>query len=195
VLPYLRFLPVKKRSFLVQEKNMPILMRVLMAFLLGMPFFCSPSARAAENHISGDFGMQLGEVFKPGESPPGPVFEGFPLYPFQPAKENPALREYFVQMTPVSHRIFRIRATGPAANPAACSRQQDQLLEALKDNLKTPKMETVEAPDFTIKVLTEGTRNVTVKCSALSGGSLEIQYTDNELKDMAETEKIGQESH
>jgi hypothetical protein len=193
VLPCLRFLPLK-RFFFFREKKMPILWRVLMAFLLGLPIFCGPPATAAENPISGDFGMQLGDVFKPGESPPGPVFEGFPLYPFQPGKENPAFKEYFVQMTPVSHRIFRIRATGPAENPAACSREQDRLLDALKDKLKASKMETVEAPDFTIKVLTVENRSVTVKCSALGGSSLEIQFTDNDLKSLAETEKIGQEN-
>lgn len=169
---------------------MRIQLRVLLVLLLGMVLICPPFARAAENPISGDFGLKLGEVFQPEPTAPGPAFEGFPLYPFHPEKASPAFKDYFVQMTPTSHRIFRIRAVGPAASPEECAKQQGQLMEALKEKLGSPKMDTVEAPDFTIKILTIGDRTVTVKCSSLGGGSLEIQYTDSKLKDLAETEKI-----
>ena len=173
---------------------MGILLRGLLTLLLGVSIFGAPSARAALNPISGDFGLQLGGVFQPEPTAQGPAFEGFPLYPFHPAKAHPDFKDYFVQVTPVSHKIFRIRAVGPAASPEACGHRQGRLLDALKEKLGSPKMETVEAPDFTIKILTVGDRSVTVKCSFLGGGSLELQYTDSKLKDLAEAEKIRKES-
>jgi hypothetical protein len=76
-----------------------------------------------QGKIEGAFGKKLGDAFEAGDArdenaqdlqrnsnPVNPRYRFTPVAPFQ------GLTDYFIEVTPTTHRIFAITASGPAAN-------------------------------------------------------------------------------
>jgi hypothetical protein len=81
---------------------------------------CIIQPAAAQGRIESAFGKKLGEVFDPGDTPneyagsnPGNQYQRYRFTPVAPFK---GLTEYFVEVTPTTHRIHTIEAIGYAAD-------------------------------------------------------------------------------
>ncbi len=142
-----------------------------------------PISAFAIDPLDGAFGLRLGDVFTPNETnSQGTVrtdeHAHLPAYRFQPQVPNRNFTEYWVYVTPTTHRIFRIVAVGHANNTTLAESQQDAILAVARDKYYG---------DFSIhdRWIFQGTRSVTVRPpTVLADGSVlwQVAYTDHALQ-------------
>jgi len=140
-------------------------------------------ATFAIDALDGAFGLRFGDVFSPGDSgAQGTVrtdeHARMPAYRFQPQAQNRHFTEYWVYVTPATHRIYRIVAVGRANNAALAESQQDAILTVARERY---------LGDFTIRErrVVQGTRSVSVRApTVLPDGSVlwQVAYTDLALE-------------
>jgi len=146
----------------------------LLCAVLAFPFICQ-----AVDPLDGAFGLRFGDVFTPNENTPrGTVrtdeYARTQAFRFQPAAPNRLFQEYWVFITPTSHRIYRIVAVGKANNIQLAESQQEAVLTVAREKYYG---------DFSIhdRWVIQGTRSVSVRPpTTLADGSAlwQVAYTD-----------------
>ncbi len=145
-------------------------------------FLCSSLCGYAAVPLTGAFGLKFGEVFTPNDSnTQGAVRTDerarLLAYRFQPAAQNRHFIEYWVYITPVTHRIYRIVAVARANTEQLAIEQQNAILTVARDRYDG---------DFSIhdRWVNQGTRSVTVRppLPQPDGSVLwQVAYTDQAL--------------
>ncbi len=138
----------------------------------------STSSPAAEP-LLGAFGLKFGAVFSPNETTPqGTVRTDervrLPAYRFQPPAPNRLFIEYWVYLTPTTHRVYRIVAIGRANTEELAISQQNAVLTVAREKYDG---------DFSIhdRWVNQGTRSITVRPpSVQADGTVlwQVAYTD-----------------
>jgi hypothetical protein len=157
--------------------------RLLLALLTGcLLLFLRPAGALAVDPLDGAFGLKFGDVFVlTGDTPHGVVrtdeHARLPAYQFQPAAQNRIFTEYWVYLTPTTHRIYRIVAVGHANNADLAASQQEAAFSVAREKYYGD----FSTPD---RVIVQGTRSVSVRPATVqTDGSVlwQIAYTDMAL--------------
>ncbi len=149
----------------------------------------------SEEEITSAFGLKLGDVFEPSQAiGTSSLTDGTPMYRFLPTKKFRSFEDYYVMITPKTHRICSIWGIGPVENTGKCEKEQAVIIELLAKKYGQPEGEGFFDSIYGAKRIDHGNRDITVKCSGFVDSSIEIRYTDRELKELAENERIEKES-
>jgi hypothetical protein len=141
--------------------------------------------------IGGAFGMKLGEVFNPADAAGGPSTAGNDAtYEFSPRIPYQAFRRYYVLVTPKTHRIYCIGATGDFKNVAAAKKEQVVLFRLLQQKYGGDQETGPADASNDAKRINRGNRSVAIKVDGLFGVAMEIEYFDKPLAEAAEKERI-----
>lgn len=151
---------------------------ILMSFLLVLPV-------VGADKIEGAFGLKLGDVFSPtgieGEAKQS-VSDN--RYQFTPEKPNKVFSEYFVVVTPTTHRIYRIIAIArwPDGNEGY------KVSEAIAALLNRKYGETSKL----IGQVVQNNRVVGMSndSSGPEGVTFHVTYEDSDIARQAEVERI-----
>jgi hypothetical protein len=149
------------------------------------------TAAPTQQQITGAFGLVLGSTVdlsqyqKAGEST-----DKTPRYGFTPANPIEGLTTYWFQATPKSGVIYRIWAQGDCKNTDDCKTQQAAILGLLKKKYGQEEKEG-QFDDFSdAKRMTRGNHSVLLKCIGTEDITLNLYYTDDDLKKQADKERL-----
>jgi len=79
----------------------------------------------AEDKLIGGFGLKLGDKFDLGTSiGESALTDGTPMYKFEASKEFRSFNNYYVIVTPKTHRIYSIWGIGSVENSPSCKKEQ-----------------------------------------------------------------------
>lgn len=154
------------------------------------------SKKASPKHvISGLMGMNLGNIFHPKDSPDnGKLQSGETLYAFSPAKKFREFDEYYVLITPVTHKIYQIWIRKAFKNSAKAHDEQKICLDIMKDRFKPKEVKDELFSLDSGKVMSFDNGEIYSKVIIGFGeNTLEFRCVDNELSKLAEKEKISSE--
>ncbi len=146
--------------------------------------------------IIGAFGLQLGDYFDPSSAiGQGELTDGTPMYQFEPKKKFRSFDEYYILVTPMTHKIYGIWGIGTSENPQKCEKEQALIMDLLQKKYGIQKNEGSFDPATGAKNIDQGNRDITVKCSgfvdmSFVDMSINIRYYDRELMKLAEKERI-----
>jgi len=144
-----------------------------------------------QQQITGAFGLVLGTAVdlsqyqKMGEIP-----DKEPRYGFTPKNPIQGLTTYWFQATPKSGIIFRIWAQGDCKNDDACKKQQAAILDLLKKKYGQDEKEGQFDNFYDAKRMTRGNRSMVLKCTGTDDITLNLYYTDDDLKKEADKERL-----
>ena len=149
------------------------------------------SANAAEK-IEGAFGFKLGDVLDFADArlvKEDAHRRGPDSYEFKPTTSNPAFANYFVDVTPNSHRIYMITAWGsiPAPKPNTDDEwNQFQTILALVHR----KYGSGPYPYKRFKEISQDQRKITYQLSYTSSLNFELHYFDQDISTQASEEMV-----
>lgn len=157
--------------------------------LLSLTIVTAMSATAAEK-IQGAFGIKLGDVFDPtGKNALeiGPVVG----YRFFPTNAFRSFTNYYVEITPISHRIWRISACGYPPEGRSCAEEKQLIFHILKAKYAARDLYLGdEDMRVTIGSISTGDRTVRVACvEKYEGGAISIAYDDMAILALCEKER------
>ncbi len=166
-------------------------------FILFLILLLSPLiVFAGGKPIKGAFGITLGQKFDPKQAiGKASLTDGTPMYEFKPKKPFRAFTEYYVLITPKTHKVYSIWGIGKVENTQKCEKEQSLIVSILEkkyglkqeEGFTSGMMEALAG----LKFLSRGDRNVGVKCSGfIDDYQIEIRYYDTKLKELAEKERI-----
>ncbi len=174
-----------------------ILSRTIRTFLILLLFNVLFIANThGEQEIMGAFGVQLGDYFDPSSAiGTGELTDGTPMYKFDPKKKFRSFNEYYVLITPKTHKIYGIWGIGTVGNSQKCEKEQALIMDLLQKKYGVQENEVPFDPLTGAKNIDQGNRDVTVKCSgfvdmSFVDMSINIRYYDRELKKLAEKERL-----
>jgi hypothetical protein len=134
--------------------------------------------------LQGAFGLKFGDVFTPTQSNPSGMVRTdehsrMLAYQFKPTAPNRNFDEYWVYITPTTHRIFRIVAVGHAHTEDLAVSQQNAVLAVARDKY---------TGDFSVhdRWVYQGVCSVTVRSPvAQADGSMlwQVAYTNQALSE------------
>ena len=166
---------------------------LLILLLLNVLFIANTHG---EQKIMGAFGIQLGDYFDTSSAiGTGELEDGTPMYQFSPEKKFRSFDDYYVLITPKTHKIYGIWGIGTAENSQKCEKEQALIMDLLKKKYGVKEKEGFFDPVTGAKNIDQGNRDVTVKCSGFRDMSfvdmsINIRYYDRELKKLAEEERL-----
>lgn len=164
-----------------------------LALVVLLSFSFSPAL--AEEKIKGAFGMLLGESFDLEESiGKGSLTDGTPMYQFKPKIAFRSFSEYFVLVTPKSHKVYAIWGIGDIKNSATCKKEQKLLMAILKDKYGENKENDLFSSLYDREIISQDDRYVMTKCDGYTDVTIEIRYEDKKYAQLAENERIELES-
>lgn len=153
----------------------------------------SAQATAQNAHprpILGAFGRRLGESYEgtlPLKAKYSVAFE--PDEPYEP------LKLYTLALTPQTHRIVSIAATGKFASSYLCEIERLLLADILEQKYAMP--EETERVSRRERVLEQNNRYISIRCDRPQGGKefsqLSLTYSDTELREAAAKETEARE--
>lgn len=174
-----------------------IMSRAIRTFLILLLFNVLFIANThGEQKIMGAFGVQLGDYFDPSSAiGTGELEDGTPMYQFNPEKKFRSFDDYYVLITPKTHKIYGIWGIGTAENSQKCEKEQALIMDLLQKKYGVQEKERLFDPLTDVKNIGQGNRDVTVKCSGFGDMSfvdmsINIRYYDRELKKLAEEERL-----
>jgi hypothetical protein len=142
-------------------------------------------ATFAADKIEGAFGMKLGDTFDPSSAIS--VLEGKggtpPSYQFNATNKFRSFKNYFVMVTPKTHRIYTIWAVGKIGDLQAGKEEQAKVMELLRKQFGNDETST----DMKIQ---QGNRLVATKLTGNTDVIIAIIYTDSDLKVLADKERL-----
>lgn len=168
--------------------------RTFLILLLFNFFFIANSH--GEQKIMGAFGVQLGEYFDPSSAiGTGELTDGTPMYQFNPKKKFRSFHDYYVLITPKTHKIYGIWGIGTSENPQKCEKEQALIMDLLQKKYGIQENDVSFDSSTSVKNIDQGNRDITVKCSGFADMSfvdmsINIRYYDRELKKLAEKERL-----
>ena len=145
----------------------------------------------AGKKIEGAFGVKLGQKFDIS-SAIGQIESSYKetAYEFNSSNKFKSFNRYYVYVTPLSHRVFRIYATGDGYTHDECDEEASVVHSLLKDKYKFAQSE-----NFSVSsggTLKAGNVDVGVSCLMENlyerGVNLNIRYTDNHVMKMVNKE-------
>lgn len=153
-----------------------------------------PTEPDKQEKIDGAFGMKLGDVLQPanviGKSE---TTDGTPMYEFSPSKPFRSFTNYYVLITPTTHKIYEVWGIGSVANTETGKNEQALIMELLQKKYGAGEKPGIMDTIGDAKRISQGTRHVVTKINGLFDVKLEIRYIDTELEDVAEKERIASE--
>jgi hypothetical protein len=155
-----------------------IRLKKLSIILIAM--FLSVAAFAADK-IEGAFGMKLGDTFDTN-SAIGMLKESEGTYQFSTTNEFRSFKNYFVKITPKTHKIYCIFTAEKTGDLQAGKKELAVVRELLKKQFGNE--ETLD--DAKIQ---QGNRYVATKLVGNVDVTIAILFADSELKTLAEKEK------
>ncbi len=179
---------------MITNYNMSRTIRTLLILLLLNVLFIANTH--GEQKIMGAFGIQLGDYFDTSSAiGTGELEDGTPMYQFSPEKKFRSFDDYYVLITPKTHKIYGIWGIGTAENSQKCEKEQALIMDLLKKKYGVKEKEGFFDPVTGAKNIDQGNRDVTVKCSGFRDMSfvdmsINIRYYDRELKKLAEEERL-----
>jgi len=179
---------------MITNSNMSRTIRTLLILLLLNVLFIANTH--GEQKIMGAFGIQLGDYFDTSSAiGTGELEDGTPMYQFSPEKKFRSFDDYYVLITPKTHKIYGIWGIGTAENSQKCEKEQALIMDLLKKKYGVKEKEGFFDPVTGAKNIDQGNRDVTVKCSGFRDMSfvdmsINIRYYDRELKKLAEEERL-----
>jgi len=164
--------------------------KIIIAVLLA---FASMGFAAEEKieKIEGAFGIKLGEVFDPANAVgKGALTDGTPMYQFSPAKPFRSFKSYYILITPKTNRVYSIWGIGEFENTPTAQKEQDLVLEILKQKYGDRKKEGLMDRLSDLKQIVQGDRSVVVKINGVIDVTMDIRYYDEPLRKLAEKERL-----
>jgi len=156
--------------------------------------FIGLNARAADK-IQGAFGKNLGETFDPSSAiTTSKMGDGTTMYEFSPTTGFRSFHNYYLLITPTSHRIYGILGTGRVQNLEAGEKEQAVIMSILQKKYGNESDPGLLGSMSTQRRIDEGKRYIITQITGFSEILLEIQYYDTDLQKLAETERIAAET-
>lgn len=150
----------------------------------------------AEEPIQRAFEQTLGAVFDPAGSTQSSGNAEAVLFWYPPPVKAPELTEFYVMVTPVTYRIYRIYATGRAADQPSCIDTEHALFAAVakkyNGELYGGDMRQVTGEEAYFLAQSKTHRMIHVGCQNVGGKvKLEMVYIDETVQNESKAE--GQE--
>lgn len=153
----------------------------------------APAAQAFEK-IEGAFGKKLGDVFDPTDAiGTSSLTDGTPMYAFSTPNGFRAFKNYYVMVTPTTHKIYCIWASGHVENTQAGRKEQAVIMELLTQKYGTPDKTGAFDTLGDVKRITYGNRYILTKISGFTDVTIDIRYYDRKLEKLAEQERLANE--
>jgi len=145
---------------------------------------------AGTNRIDGAFGVTLGDSFEPSDAPATTTTVDEAMYPFTPKNPHDSFNQYYVLITPVSHRVYCIWAIGPEMNVEKAKIHEEVVFKALTKKYGTGEKQGIFDGLNDAKRIDKGDRGIYVNVRGFSDGQLNLRYTDSVLEKKAKDEEI-----
>jgi hypothetical protein len=162
--------------------------RPLLAILLITTF---ANAEESISRIEGAFGISLGQTFEPanaiGESA---LTDGTKMYQFSPEKPFRSFKRYYVLITPKTNKVYSIWGLGDFENTPTAKKEQALIMEILKNKYGEKEKEGFMDSLSDVKRVDHGDRSILVKISGMVDITMDIRYYDDELRNLAEEERL-----
>ena len=185
----MKILKIKRKVF-----KMKVYLTVTSIFLL----LLIPSLTNAYDKIDGAFGISLGTTFESSQSiGQSSLTDGTPMYQFSPTKQFRSFSRYYVLITPTTNKIYSIWGLGSIENTQKCEKERDLVMSLLEKKYGGSDKESFSASMTEIfggKSVKQGERNILVKCSGFIDATIEIRYYDDNLRKIAEKERLEEEA-
>jgi hypothetical protein len=148
-------------------------------------------AAPTQQQITGAFGLVLGATVDLSQyQRTGETTDKMPRYGFTPQNPIEGLTTYWFQATPKSGIIYRIWAQGDCKNDDACKKQPTAILDLLKKKYGQEEKEGQFDDFYDAKRMTHSNRSMVLKCTAAEDVTLNLYYTDDDLKKQADKERL-----
>ena len=149
----------------------------------------------SQQPIDSAFGISLGGIFDTvkavGKSS---LTDGTPMYMFQPTKPFRSFSKYYVLITPKTNKVYGIWAIGDVESDPMCKKEQDLLMAILTKKYGQSGNKDLMSNFMDVETIQSDNRKIITKCSGYSDVTIDIRYYDNDLKSIAEKERIELES-
>ena len=142
-------------------------------------------AAFAADKIEGAFGMKFGDTFDTSSAIG--IIEGkngIRNYQFNTTNVFRPFKNYFVMVTPKTHKIYSIWAVGKIGDLQAGKKEQLEIMELLGKQFGNNE---VSSTDFEIH---QGNRIVATKLVGNIDVTIAILYSDSDLKKLADEEEL-----
>jgi hypothetical protein len=181
---------IKLQSSMKSKLSQIIISSSIACLMFSSLIFTSIHA-GAEDKLDGAFGIGLGQFFDP-ESAKGTrsLTDGTPMYRFIPENAFRSFSNYYVLLSPKSKTVYSIWGIGEIDNTEKCKKEQELIMTILGGKYGSVDDQSFSAAIYDTKTISQGNRNVLTKCSGFSNVSIEIRYTDYDLKELAEAERL-----
>lgn len=153
-----------------------------MKFLLQIAFFAlathtlfGQDDENASKGIEGAFGIKLGQVFDPSSALGVKDMAG-PYYRFKPVGPVAPLNEYFLRITPKTHKVYEIEASWKFRDKAAGINAFSALSSTLEK--KYGPLEMASEDNHLFRVRKSDDKILMLTMSDANEGTLQVQYTD-----------------
>ncbi|UCE89087.1 MAG: hypothetical protein JSW10_12440 [Pseudomonadota bacterium] len=143
-------------------------------------------AVCAGDGIGGDFGFRLGDKYEPANALRRDVGEdGNVSYLAKQLIKHGFFDEVYVEVTPLTNRIYRISARGAALNPEVCAAQQQRMRKNLEAAHADAGYYALDDGDM----FYNKSRLATLGCTGDERSvTLTLEYLDEHLEAIAERE-------
>ena len=170
-------------------------MRRIFSFLSLLFVFTLSGNAYSSNPINGAFGIELGAFYNPNSAiGKSSLTDGTTMYQFKPEKPFRSFSRYYVLITPKTNKVYGIWAIGDIDGDAKCGKEQDLLMAILSKKYGKSDNQDVMSSFMDIEKIAIGNRRILTKCSGYSDVTIDIRYYDDDLKLIAEEERIELES-
>ncbi len=169
-------------------------LKMLPVILLASCLLVAETAPAQEK-INSAFGMTLGAVFDPANAiGTAALTDGTPMYQFNASMPFRSFTEYYVLITPKTHKIYGIWGIGAIENDPTCKKEQELLLAMLEQKYGKKEKDDLLSAFYDFRMISQGNRSVVTKCSGFMDVTIEVRYKDTTLEKLADSERISLES-
>jgi hypothetical protein len=159
--------------------------------LLVATFFVFSLVSATAAKIEGAFGLKLGDVFHPPNDLAGAKqTEREIRYPFTPETANKIFSEYYVFITPTSHRIYRIVALAKYRDGNAGYKVSQAISALLRQKYGEPGKITGSARGEAAIIQNSRSVDMINDASGPDGVTFHVNYEDRDLALEAEEERM-----
>jgi hypothetical protein len=159
------------------------------------PAIANATQTPAPNQISEAFGMKLGDIFDPANATgTGTLTNGTPEYDITPVSPFRSFTDYYILITPLTHKIYAIEAQGNFDNSDMAKKEQAVIMQLLTDKYGPVADQEPDEIMDNGQHISQGHRLVLTSVKGFTTATLLIQYIDTDLAGLAEKERIKTEA-